>query len=57
MPARRDDIQAEFERVTAGSDVEAELARMKAQLPTASAPAAVEGSDAPQKSPDQETTS
>lgn len=57
LPAGRDDIQAELERVTGGSGVEAELARMKAQLLAASAPAAVEGSDAAKKSPDQETTS
>nr|WSX48738.1 PspA/IM30 family protein [Streptomyces sp. NBC_00974] len=45
LPAGRDDIQAELERVTAGSDVETELARMKAQLPATSTPSAVEGPD------------
>lgn len=43
LPAGRDDIQAELERVTAGSDVETELARMKAALPASAGPAAVEG--------------
>ncbi|MCX5613286.1 PspA/IM30 family protein [Streptomyces sp. NBC_00047] len=47
LSAGRDDIQAELERVTAGQDVETELARMKAQLPASSAPAAVEGAGAP----------
>ncbi|MFF8603119.1 PspA/IM30 family protein [Streptomyces sp. NPDC015232] len=42
LPAGRDDIQAELERVTADQDVELELARMKAQLPAGSAPQAVE---------------
>jgi phage shock protein A len=32
LPAGRDDIQAQLDAVTAGSDVEEELARMKAQL-------------------------
>ncbi|KQX54508.1 MULTISPECIES: PspA/IM30 family protein [unclassified Streptomyces] len=45
LPAGRDHIQAELERVTAGSDVESELARMKAQLPAATGPTAVEGSE------------
>jgi len=33
LPAGRDDIQAQLDAVTAGSDVEEELARMKARLP------------------------
>jgi phage shock protein A len=33
LPAGQDDIQAQLDAVTAGSDVEEELARMKAQLP------------------------
>ncbi|WP_314245409.1 PspA/IM30 family protein [Streptomyces kutzneri] len=57
LPAGRDDVQAELERVTAGQDVETELARMKAQLPGSAAPAAVEGAD-PRKGPsDQEAKS
>ncbi|MDX3308161.1 PspA/IM30 family protein [Streptomyces sp. ME08-AFT2] len=57
LPAGRDDIQAELERVTAGSDVDRELAMMKAQLPAASTPPAVEGGGARQAPPDQEATS
>ncbi|MEV4860795.1 PspA/IM30 family protein [Streptomyces ossamyceticus] len=57
LPAGRDDIQAELERVSAGQDVETELARMKAQLPAASAPEALEGPETPKKPPDQEATS
>ncbi|KUL22172.1 PspA/IM30 family protein [Streptomyces regalis] len=57
LPAGRDDIQAELERVSAGQDVEIELARMKAQLPAASAPEALEGPETPKKPPDQEATS
>jgi hypothetical protein len=38
LPAGRDDIQAQLEAATAGSDVEEELARMKEQLPAAAAP-------------------
>ncbi|WP_282696545.1 PspA/IM30 family protein [Streptomyces sp. CC208A] len=45
QPAGRDDIQAELERVTAGQDVELELARMKEQLPTGSVPKVVEAGD------------
>ncbi|MCX4565032.1 PspA/IM30 family protein [Streptomyces viridodiastaticus] len=57
LPAGRDDIQAELERVSAGQDVEIELARMKAQLPAASTAAAVEGPQAPKNPTDQEATS
>ncbi len=57
LPAGRDDIQAELERVSAGQDVEIELARMKAQLPAASTAAAVEGPQAPKSPTDQEATS
>ncbi|MEN8653718.1 PspA/IM30 family protein [Streptomyces sp. 21So2-11] len=57
LPAGRDDIQAELEAVTAGQDVEIELARMKAQLPASSTPAAVEGAEPPKSPPDQEATS
>jgi phage shock protein A len=54
LPTGRDDIQAELEVATASGDVEAELARMKAQLPASPAPAAVEGRSTPQASPEQE---
>jgi phage shock protein A len=57
LPTGRDDIQAELERVTAGSDVDKELARMKAQLPASSSPPAVEGGGTRQAPPDQEATS
>jgi len=45
LPAGRDDIQAELQRVTAGQDVEIELAGMKAQLTAASGPEAVEAAE------------
>lgn len=57
LPAGRDDIQAELERVTADSDVDKELAMMKAQLPAASTPPAVERGGAKEAPPDQEATS
>ncbi len=57
LPAGRDDIQAELERVTAGSDVEIELARMKAQLPASVAAPAIEGGGTRQAPPDREATS
>ncbi|MFJ6486494.1 MULTISPECIES: PspA/IM30 family protein [unclassified Streptomyces] len=53
----RDDIRTELERVTAGQDVEIELARMKAQLPAAPAPAAVESPNSPKGPSDQEAKS
>jgi phage shock protein A len=57
LPAGRDDIQAELERVTADSDVDKELARMKEQFPASAAPPAVEGGGTRQTPPDQEETS
>ncbi|MCX5336714.1 PspA/IM30 family protein [Streptomyces sp. NBC_00140] len=57
LPAGRDDIQAELEAVTAGQDVEIELARMKAQLPAAATPPAVEGAQPTKDSADQKETS
>ncbi|MDT9691904.1 PspA/IM30 family protein [Streptomyces sp. P9(2023)] len=58
LPAGRDDIQAELERVTAGQDVDRELARMKAQLPGSATPPAVEGKGGTEPGPpDQEATS
>jgi phage shock protein A len=38
LPGGRDDIQSELDALTAGHDVEDELARMKAQLPASAAP-------------------
>lgn len=57
LPAGRDDIQAELEAVTAGQDVEIELARMKAQLPAATTPPAMEGAEPTKDPPDQKETS
>ncbi|MFF8395253.1 PspA/IM30 family protein [Streptomyces sp. NPDC016172] len=57
LPAGRDDIQAELERVTAGQDVDRELARMKAQLPASATPSALEDKSAERGPLDQEGTS
>ncbi|TPQ15709.1 PspA/IM30 family protein [Streptomyces sporangiiformans] len=57
LPAGRDDIQAELERVTEGQDVDRELARMKAQLPASDTPPAVEAKGAERGPTDEETTS
>jgi phage shock protein A len=57
LPAGRDDIQAELEAATAGQDVEAELARMKAQLPASATPPAVERGTTGQGPPDREAPS
>ncbi|MFH9589635.1 PspA/IM30 family protein [Streptomyces luteogriseus] len=57
LPAGRDHIQAELERVTAAQDVDRELARMKAQLPASATPPAVEGKSAEQGPPDHEGAS
>ena len=43
LPGGRDDVQSELDALTAGHDVDEELARMKAQLPASAAPPAVEG--------------
>jgi phage shock protein A len=39
----KDDIQAELDRMSSGSDVELELAKLKGQLPAGSAPQAIGG--------------
>ncbi|QNE78838.1 PspA/IM30 family protein [Streptomyces finlayi] len=57
LPAGRDDIQAELERVTTGQDVELELARMKARLPAGSARSAPQAVEAAQARPEQEEKS
>lgn len=49
LPAGRDDIQAELEAVTAGQDVEIELARMKAQLPASATPCGGGGRRTPER--------
>jgi phage shock protein A len=43
VPGGRDDVQSALDALTAGHDVDDELARMKAQLPASAAPPAVEG--------------
>ncbi|MFI5688131.1 PspA/IM30 family protein [Streptomyces sp. NPDC051636] len=54
LPAGRDDIQAELEALSSGTEIEQELAWMKAQLPASAAqPAAVEGGS-PNRPPGQE---
>ena len=43
VPGGRDEIQSQLDALTAGHDVDDELARMKAQLPASGAPLAIEG--------------
>ncbi len=43
LPGERDDVQSQLDALTAGHDVDDELARMKAQLPASAAAPAVEG--------------
>jgi phage shock protein A len=62
LPGGRDDVQAELDALTAGHDVDGELARMKAQLPASAAPPALEGpgtasADPPASPPGQQATS
>lgn len=57
VPAGHDDILAELERMSAGQDVDRELARMKAELPAASGPAAVEAPERSKGPSDPEATS
>jgi phage shock protein A len=45
LPGGRDDVQSALDALTAGHDVDDELARMKAQLPVSAAPPAVEGAE------------
>jgi phage shock protein A len=45
---KQDDIQRELDSMSAGSDVELELAKLKAELPAGQAPTAIEGGDAQQ---------
>jgi phage shock protein A len=46
VPGGRDEIQSQLDALTAGHDVDDELARMKAQLPASGGPAAIEGTEA-----------
>ncbi|MGB6582238.1 MAG: PspA/IM30 family protein, partial [Streptosporangiaceae bacterium] len=62
VPGGRDDIQSQLDALTAGHDVDGELARMKGQLPASAAPPAVEGpgaasADPPAPPPEQQATS
>ncbi len=45
VPGGRDDLQSQLDALTAGHDVDDELARMKAQLPASASPAAIEGTE------------
>ena len=45
LPGGRDEIQSQLDALTAGHDVDDELARMKAQLPAPAAPQAIEGTE------------
>jgi phage shock protein A len=45
VPGGRDDLQSQLDALTAGHDVDDELARMKAQLPASAAPSAIEGTE------------
>jgi phage shock protein A len=61
VPGGRDDVQAQLDALTAGHDVDSELARMKAQLPASAAPPAVEGpgtasADPPAPPPQRQAT-
>jgi phage shock protein A len=62
VPGGRDDVQAQLDTLTAGHDVDGELARMKAQLPASAAPPGLEGpatasADPPASPPEQQATS
>ncbi|GAA2244089.1 PspA/IM30 family protein [Kitasatospora cystarginea] len=57
LPAGRDDIQAQLDAVSEGHDIEAELARMKAQLTGSGAAPAVEAAGRPAIPPDKEAAS
>ncbi|MFC8275442.1 PspA/IM30 family protein [Streptomyces sp. NPDC057271] len=57
LPAGHDEIQAELERMGAGQDVEAELARMKAALPAAGAPEALSAPEHREGGSGEEATS
>ena len=61
LPGGRDDLQCQLDALTAGHDVDDELARMKAQLPAAAPPAALEGPETasadPAPPPGRPTTS
>jgi phage shock protein A len=51
VPGGRDDLQSQLDALTAGHDVDDELAQMKAQLPAPAAPQAIEGPGTPSQDP------
>lgn len=57
LPAGRDDIQAQLDAMSAGHDVEAELAGMKAQLTGAAAPQALNAAETTTGPQDEEASS
>jgi phage shock protein A len=62
LPGGRDDVQSQLDALTAGHDVDDDLARMKARLPASAVPSALEGpgtasADPPASPPDQQATS
>jgi phage shock protein A len=62
LPGGRDDVQSQLDALTAGHDVDDELAGMKARLPASAAPPALEApgtasADPPAAPPDQQATS
>lgn len=57
LPAGRDDIQAQLDAMSAGHDVEAELAGMKAQLTGAAAPPALNAAETTTGPQDEEASS
>ena len=61
LPGGRDDVQSRLDALTAGYDVDDELARIKAKLPASAAPPAVAGpetasADPPASPPEQATS-
>ncbi|MCQ4042725.1 PspA/IM30 family protein [Streptantibioticus rubrisoli] len=65
LPAGRDDIRAQLDAATEGHGIEAELARMRAQLKTSASPPSLEAGEKPaasaagpsQEPPEAESTS
>ncbi len=62
LPGGRDDVQSQLDALTAGHDVDGELARVRAQLPASAAPPARQGpgtasADPPASPPGQQATS
>jgi phage shock protein A len=56
-PVAHDELQSQLDAITAGGDVDAELARMKAELPASSAPPALEEKPAQQERSEKEAQS